>query len=169
MHTITSISHLPSSPAVYALYGGRGRSAYVAYVGIAGHLRSRIEQHLVRRDSSVATGVAAAALNPDLVTEVRWWEHPAFADRGHREAAELVAFDVLEPTLRSRGGVGEAARALHADATFNTAMHQLFTGDPTGQLVIPSLQDALDRLEQLEARVRVLEARVGSREVIHDD
>lgn len=167
MHTVTSISHLPPCPAVYALYGGRSRP-YVVYVGIAGNLRSRIEQHLVRRDSSVTTGVAAAALNPDLVTEVRWWKHPAFADRGHREAAELVAFDVPEPTLRSRGGVGEGARVLHADATFHTAMHQLFTSEPAGRLVIPTLQDALDRLEQLEARVQALEARLGNEEVRRD-
>ena len=71
-------SDLPKVPAVYALYGGRGRGSYVAYVGQAVKLRVRIEQHLVRRDSSVVTGVAAVSLNPDHVTEVRWWVHPEF-------------------------------------------------------------------------------------------
>ena len=32
------ISDLPQAPAVYALYGGRGRNSYVAYVGITARL-----------------------------------------------------------------------------------------------------------------------------------
>jgi hypothetical protein len=74
----TTITDLPSVPAVYAMYGGQGRSQYVAYVGLAGKLRGRIEQHLVRRDSSVTTGVSAVSLNPECVTQVRWWQHPDF-------------------------------------------------------------------------------------------
>src|SRR3712207_4555331 len=95
MRELTSIDQLPSCPAVYGMYGGRGRSSYVAYVGIADVLRRRIIQHLVNRDSSVATGTAAVGLNPDYVTAVRWWEHPEFGQRHVLEAAELVAFDIL--------------------------------------------------------------------------
>ena len=36
---IYSISELPSSPAVYAMYGGRGQGLYIAYVGVADELR----------------------------------------------------------------------------------------------------------------------------------
>ncbi len=54
---IKAISDLPSVPAVYAMFGGRGRNLYAAYVGISGNLRARINQHLVLRDSSIATGV----------------------------------------------------------------------------------------------------------------
>jgi hypothetical protein len=157
MQSITSFALLPAGPAVYALYGGRGRP-YVAYVGSAGHLRSRIEQHLVRRDSSVTTGVSAVSLNPDFITEVRWWEHPSFADRAALEAAELVAFDVLEPVLRSRSAVSEAARALSSDADFQAAMRSVFDAEPAGGLVLPTLQEALDRIAALEERVRALEA-----------
>ncbi len=35
------------------MYGGRGRGLYVAYVGVAGRLKARIIQHLVRRDCAV--------------------------------------------------------------------------------------------------------------------
>lgn len=70
MRKVHSISGLPSVPAVYAMYGGRGASAYVAYVGLADVLKRRVGQHLIRRDSSIVTGVAAVSLNPDLVTEV---------------------------------------------------------------------------------------------------
>jgi hypothetical protein len=67
---ITTISCLPGVPAVYAMHGGKGRGLHVAYVGIADSLKARVEQHLVRRDSSVATGTSAVCLNPDYVTEV---------------------------------------------------------------------------------------------------
>lgn len=67
MQTTTTGSDLPNVPAVYAMYGGRGRSQYVAYVGVADKLRARIEQHLARRDSSMTTGTSAAMLNPDHV------------------------------------------------------------------------------------------------------
>src|SRR3954447_23265179 len=93
------------------MYGGWAPRLWPAYVGEAGSLSGRIDQHFVRRDSSVATGVAAATLNPDAVREVRWWEHPSFEDKAQRQAAELVAFRVLDPALRSRGGIGTESKA----------------------------------------------------------
>jgi hypothetical protein len=86
MIEITSISDLPSIPAVYAMYGSRGRIMYVAYVGVAGKLKARIVQRLVRRDSSVTKGKSAVALNPDYVTELRRWKHPGFSEWSILEA-----------------------------------------------------------------------------------
>jgi hypothetical protein len=157
MRLVASISELPNVPAVYAMYGGRGSSAYVAYVGMGSTLKQRIEQHLIRRDSSVVTGTSAVSLNPDLVTEVRWWEHPKFTDRTVLLAAELVAFDVLEPALRSRGGITAEARNLYSDESFSGQMRSLFSYKAMGQLVIPTLQSALERIEELERRVAALE------------
>jgi len=156
-----SISDLPSAAAVYCLYGGRGRDAQPAYVGVAASLRARISQHLLTRDSSVATGVWAVGLLPDHVTEVRWWEHPDFSSRQALLAAEMVAFDVLEPALRSRGGVQRSARQLYENATFADAMGSLFRGDPTGVLSLPDLQTALDQIDELERRIRLLERKLA--------
>ena len=157
LKTILSISDLPGTPGVYALYGGTGRAKYVAYVGIAKDLRGRIEQHLIRRDSSIATGTTAACLNPEYVTEVCWWNHKRFRTRAVLEAAELVAYDVLEPVLRSRGGVTKRAKDLYRDDDFFEEMEALFRGEPAGMLVLPSLQHALFRLSELERRVEALE------------
>ena len=90
MEILTSFNDLPNVPGVYAMYGGKGRGVYVAYVGIAGKLKQRIIQHLVNRDSSVTTGTSAAMLNPDYVTQIRWWEYPDFKARYILVAAELV-------------------------------------------------------------------------------
>ena len=144
------ISTLPNTPAVYAMYGGTGGSRYVAYVGIAGKLKQRIAQHLIRRDSSITTGATAVSLNPDKVTEIRWWEHEQFADSDYLSAAEMVASRVLDPVLLSRGKIGDKAKAMAADSEFNAKMKKLFEGESAGHLIVPNLKEALDRIEELE-------------------
>ncbi len=159
----SSISDLPSRPAVYALYGGRGRGLHVAYVGMARDLRARITQHLIRRDSSISTGATVVTLNAALVTQVRWWEYPRFAEEAYLLAAELVAFDTLDPVLRSRGQPQEQARQLYTNPEFYSQMRAAFAGEPTGQLTLPTLQDALERIAALEERLNALEAQIKAR------
>lgn len=157
MPLLRSISELPRVPSVYAMYGGQGQGSHVAYVGIASNLKNRIIQHLVRRDSSVATGTSAVVLNPDFVTEVQWWENLKFKERHMLEAAELIAFDVLNPALRSRGKAQKNAELLYTDDNFRKEMRSLFSSKPTGRLILPSLNDALDRIKTLEKKVARLE------------
>jgi hypothetical protein len=151
---------LGDGPAIYCLYGGRGH-AHPAYVGIADKLRVRIEQHLVRRDSSVTTGVATVALNPDLVTEIKWWRHDSFGDRVALQAAELIAFEILDPVLRSRGLITRSAEDMARTELFRSQMQAVFHGAPDGHLLLPSLSSVIDTLDALEVRVRRLEAAVG--------
>jgi hypothetical protein len=157
MLDISSITKLPNVPAVYVLYGGRESNRYAAYVGIADKLRNRIEQHLVRRDSSIATSTSATGLNPDYVTELQWWGHQKFVDRNTLEAAELIAFDIFDPTLRSRGKITGKARELYDQKEFKGEMKKLLKHEATGQLIFQTLQDALDRIEQIEDRIKALE------------
>jgi len=158
---LVTLSELPNVPAVYAMYGGRARGLHVAYVGMADVLKRRVMQHLISRDSSVATGTSAAGLNPDHVTEVCWWEHPNFTERHVLEAAELVAFDVLQPVLRSRGAISERAKQLYAGEAFREKMRPLFLGEPTGKVVIPTVQDVLRRIADLEHRLATIEKHLG--------
>ena len=153
MKSPSSIFELPNLPAVYALYGGQSRGMYVAYVGLAKQLKTRIIQHLVRHDSSVTTGVQAVSLNPDYVTQVRWWEHPDFVDSSMLAAAELVAFDLLDPALRSRGTISEQAKRYYNDQGFRSKMRELLEGKPTGYLPIPTLQSTFERIAVLEKRI----------------
>jgi hypothetical protein len=115
---LLGISDLPNRPALYTLYGGAEKRGYVAYVGIADSLKRRAAQHLLLGDSSVATGTSAVGINPDYVTALKWWEHRKFSKRAALEAAELVAFDVLDPALRSRGGFSKAAQVLYNSRPF---------------------------------------------------
>ena len=157
MDVLHSVSDLPQVPSVYAMYGGKGRGRYVAYVGIGKSLKNRVVQHLVRRDSSVTTGTSAVQLNPNYVTEVVWWEHPEFDQRHVLEAAEMVAFEVLDPALRSRGVPQQLARDLYAEEDFRTEIGALFSSEPEGRLTILTLEDALERIAVLEKRVTELE------------
>jgi hypothetical protein len=160
MITIYEIKEAPKIPAVYAMMGGTPRTSYVAYVGIAKNLRTRLTQHLVRRDSSVTTGTSATVLNPDYVRNVRWWHREEFADRHVLEAAELVAFGILNPALRSRGKASDAAQALFAEPEFRERLEQEFRSHPDGELVLTNLDSALKRLSELEQRLSKLEAAV---------
>lgn len=154
------IADLPNRPALYALYGGTGRHAYVAYVGITDKLKRRVAQHLLTRDSTAATGTSATGINPDYVTEVRWWEHRRFSKPAAREAGELVAFKLFDPALRSRKPIGQAAQELLKNSPFRKEMKMLFKKKPTGHLRIPSLEQVWRRLSAFEERLDRLEERL---------
>ncbi len=139
------------------MYGGKGRGVYVAYVGTSKSLKQRMGQHLVNRDSSVTTGTSAVGLNADYVTKIAWWEHPGFDDQDFLRAAELVAFDVMDPALRSRGQVTDRAKELQASKDFHRELTAVFQAEPAGELNMPSLEEALDRIDELEKRIDSLE------------
>jgi hypothetical protein len=96
-------------------------------------------------------GTSATQFNPDYITELEWWEHPDFAERHVLEAAEMVAFQVLDPALRSRGAPQHRSRELYAQEAFRGKMQALFEGAPAGRPVIVTLEDALERIAELEA------------------
>jgi hypothetical protein len=97
-----------------------------------------------------------------LVTDVDWWEHQAFRDGVALEAAETVAFEVLNPTLRSRSAVQRLARQYREEETdFESEMRELFAGPPTGRLTRPSLETAFVKIDALEKRIAELEHRLA--------
>lgn len=105
----------------------------VAYVGSSSNLKNRIRDHIIRRNSSVVTGVSATVLNPDKVSHICWWcPEEALSDKDHLEAAELVAFEVLNPSLRSRGSDTARAQSILGDAAFQETMENLFRSEPCG-------------------------------------
>lgn len=151
-------SDAPKSPGIYALCAGRGKSMYVAYVGMASNLRQRLVHHLVERDSSVVTGASAVSLNPDKVSEVRWWVHEDF-DK-YLQEAELVAFEVLQPVLRSRQTKSPPVQFIASQNPFAKRMCKVFSGSPSGRIKIPSFHDVLEKLSELEQRIRCIERKI---------
>lgn len=163
MHKIPRISDLPNNPSVYALYGGKGSNIFVAYVGVADKLKQRISQHLIRRDSSITTGTSVVSLNPDYVTKIEWWEFPTFSNRSVLEAAEKVAFDILDPALRSRGKIRSDVHEMLLEKKFLEEMKKLFESKPTGKIEFPDFQDSLDLIQNLEQKIERLETQIQTR------
>jgi hypothetical protein len=157
---LLGISDLPNRPALYALYGGAGSRAYVAYIGITDSLKRRAAQHLLLRDSSISTGTSAVGINPAYITALKWWEHHRFSKRAALEAAERVAFDVLDPALRSRRGFSKAAQALYGNRPFRKEMETLLKESPSGYLAMPSSEEVSRRLSRLEERIEKMEKRL---------
>jgi hypothetical protein len=142
------------------MYGGDGGArAWVAYVGIAGNLRTRLDQHFVKRDSSVVTGTSAVGVNVEHVRYIDWWTRTLFDDENRLHAAELVAFDVLDPALRSRGRPRQAARAYLDDPNFVNDVRKIIGGPADGRLVLPEIADLSDAVADLQRRVDALERR----------
>lgn len=169
MRDFSPIYDLPSVAAFYALFSGGKRSQYVTYVGIATSLKRRIHQHLLRRDSSVATGASAVTLMPDHVTEISWWEHPKFSDNAALKAAEQICFGILNPTLRSRGRLENAANELLQDRGFAKDMEDLFKGKPSGSAQFLILSDAMSRIRNLESNVRDLQLQINDLNRVKDE
>jgi hypothetical protein len=103
-------------------------------------------------------GSSAVGVNIDLISHVDWWEHPDFTDDDHRHAAEMIAFDVLDPALRSRGNPRKSAKRLSEDAAFREEMVVLFHGPPTGRFLPPRIGDLAAELRDLTKRVAAIEA-----------
>ena len=153
-----SLSEIPKKPGLYIL---RDRNGEVAYVGISKDVRSRIDQHLYRRDSSISTGVSTTMLNPDFVTKVEWWIRDVFSDKVSREAAELIAFDIFEPSLRSRGRSSSAAKEKLNNPGFKAQVEEILGSPPDGYHIPKNLDNLCLIVEDLVKEVEDLKAKVG--------
>lgn len=159
MKIIYSIRDLPNEPAIYALYSGHAKGEYVVYVGATKKLRQRVEQHLIKHDSSITTGKSAVKLETQFLSKLKWWEEPRFSSRARLEAAELVASDLLKPALVSRGNSRKDSRELFKDSGFYESMKKLIV-NPSGALI---LLTAEERIQKLEDRIAYLEEQMNSK------
>ena len=91
---------------------------------------------------------------------------PEFADAATRGAAELIAFDTLNPTLRSRGSVTQAAQELLTDA-FKAEMTELFSGHPDGHYTPMTLENLAQLVGHLQRRIEKLEGEIAA--LRHED
>ena len=149
-----SFTSIPKAAGIYAMYD---RNGDVAYVGLSTNLRNRIEDHMRFRNTSVSTGVSTTVLNPDKVKHICWWLNSRFLDKAYLEAAEVVAFKVLDPSLRSRGKVTNRTQPFLEDQDFCDEMECLFRGQPSGAFYPKTFDNLADLVLELDRRVSELE------------
>ena len=159
MRDYFGIRSIPRAPGVYCLLGFSARGLYPAYIGIASNLLNRISQHLEYRNSSVTTGASAVSLDTTLIGGCRWWTDPSFNDPVRLEAAELVAFELINPVLRSRGGINRAAELLRQEPAFREWFSAKLLA-PDGEVAFPGVAELAAEIWDLRKRVEALEARI---------
>lgn len=169
MRDFSPLNDLPMVPAVYALCSGTKRSKHIAYIGIASVLRRRVRQHLLQGNSGVSTGTSAVLLMPEHVSEIWWWEHKAFSVDAVLKAAEQIASELLNPTLRTRGTIENATDKMLRNKRFRKGMELLFSGKPTGTIQFPTLSDAMDRIRSLESTVEDLQRQIQELKCMRDE
>jgi hypothetical protein len=106
------------------------------------------------------TGASAVCLQPAMIGGVWWWTDPALADVTRRRAAELVAFDVVEPNITSRAGISPAAQTLSREPDFRAWCEDLFRRQ-RHELTFMGVGDLARELRALQARIASLEAELA--------
>jgi len=163
MYTRHKISNMmkrvPYSQGIYAMFESK-LDKNAVYIGISTNLRNRIRQHMIRRDSSVTTKTSAVRLNPDYIEVIKWWVNDKFEDKVVLEAAELVAFDVFNPVLRSKGSVSLEAKKLYKKEKFKSEIKSILLDKQSGYLHFPDLNNVLSKIDKLKMRVDNLEERI---------
>ena len=153
-----SLDLIPAEPGIYAMYD---RNNKAAYVGESRNLRKRIKDHIVNRDSTAVTRLSPTMLNPDYVYCICWWQCDSIFDEPvNRQSAELVAFDVLDSSHRSRASIVGDARNRACEQPFRANMENLFSGEPAGCYYPPTLQNLTDCVSQLCKRVSELGSQI---------
>ena len=147
------IRNVPRRPGIYAM---RTKADDVAYVGLSKNLHDRIDQHLYLRDSSVTTGVQATLLNPDQIARVDYWLDAIFEDPDTLRAAEVIAFEVFTPSLRSRGRNTKAATAMLEDVDFVRQVKSIINAPPSGSHTPQNLPNLWRLVEELSTEVGIL-------------
>jgi hypothetical protein len=154
-----SLNKFPDGPGVYALYEHQQAMA----VGSAANLRQLAEEHLFAA-TPPSEALREMTGHPERITEISWWQHPALADEGRRNAARWVAIEVLAPVEHPRFSLSKVGEAALEDPEFVKSMEQLFHGPPAGSFV-PQTLDALARsVYELKEKVAALERRLGEKD-----
>ncbi len=123
------------------------------FVGFAESLLERTLEQLVVPNLRYRSPTTTLVMQPGFVHELRWWEHPRFEAADALRAAEFVASELLHPLLSSRQPSSADARTLYSDKRFGEEMRTLFLGEPSGRLILPTLDNLLERLSRIEERL----------------
>ena len=153
-----SLNKIPDGPGVYALY----EQDRAMLVGSAPDLRALAEQHLAGSQGPSAD-LREVVPHPERITRICWWQHPALADDGRRNAARAVAIQVLGPVNRPRFTLSSLGEVALADPEFVKSMNALFHGPPAGAFIPQTLDEMARSVYELEDRVAALERRLAEK------
>jgi len=155
MYDTRSFSKVPEKSGIYALYDGFLGNKCV-YVGKSGNIKNRIRDHLILRISTVTAGFTATSINVENLTRVRWWTDEKFGDGDYLDAAETLAFQILNPVLASRGGRLKTNSEFLDDPEFVEEVENIIN-NPEGEMELLSHARLYQKIIELEERLSNLE------------
>ena len=164
MRSFDEIKHLPQFPGIYGFKGPNDIKDNYSYIGLSNKLRERVSQHLLKRESSVATVATAISLNPDKIAECHWWIHESFGAREYLEAAELIAFERFNLTLVSRVTPSTRTLEISNDEVFKKQMDKLFSNVPSCYIKFYDLSWAINKIKELENEILNLRKVISDKE-----
>lgn len=154
-----SLNKIPDGPGVYALF----EREKPMMVGSAPNLRSLAETHIFG-SGGFSPELREVIARPERITEISWWQHPAMAEDGRRNAARWVAIEVLQPFNRPRFTLSSLGEMALSDPEFVKSMNALFRGPPAGSFVPQTLDDLARSVYELKDKVADLEARLAKKD-----
>lgn len=153
-----SLNGIPDGPGVYALY----EHERPMLVGSAPNLRSLAEAHLAG-SRGPSDELREVLPHPERITLITWWQHPAMAEDGRRNAARWVAVEVLAPVIRPPFRLSTLGETALKDPEFVKAMNALFHAAPSGFFVPQSVSDLARTVYELKDKVEELERRLAGK------
>ena len=153
MRSFDEINYLPQFPGIYGFKRPNNVQDNYSYIGLSNKLREIVSQHLLKRDSSVATCASAILLNPVKIAECHWWIHESFGTREYLEAAELIVFERFNLTLVSRLTPSTRALEIPNDEVFKKQMDKLFSNVPSNYIKFYDLSWAINKIKELENEI----------------
>ena len=164
MRSFDEVKHLPQLPVINGFKRPNNIQDNYSYIGLSNKLRESMSQHLLKRDSSVATGASSISFNPDKIAECNWWIHESFGTREYLEATELIAFERFNLTLVSRVTPSTRTLEISNDEVFKKKMDKLFSNVPSGYIKFYDLSWAINKIKELEDEILELRKVISDKE-----
>ena len=164
MRSFDEIKSLPQFPCISGFKRPNNIQENYSYNGLSNKLRESVSQHLLKSDSSIATGASAISLNLENIAECHWRIHESFGIRVYLAAAELIAFERLNFTLVSRVTPSTRALEISNDEDFKKQMDKLFLNVPSGYIKFHDLSWAINKIKELENEILELRKVISDKE-----
>ena len=164
MRSFDEVKHLPQLPGINGFKRPNNIQDNYSYIGLSNKLRESVSQHLLKRDSSIATGSSDISLNQENIAEYHWRINESFGIREYWEAAELIAFERFNLTLVSRVTPSTRALEISNDEVFKKQMDKLFSNVPSGYINFHDLSWAINKIKELENEILELRKVISDKE-----
>lgn len=156
LYHMSILKPVPKEPGIYALFDGIKGNKCV-YVGKSGQLKTRVRDHLVLQISTVTSGTAGASMNVENLTKLKWWTRDEFSNEAFLDAFETLAFEYLDPQLRSRGGRLKSGETYLNDPNFKKMAEDILK-EPSGEVELLSHARLYQKIQEIEQRLENLES-----------